>query len=121
MGGQLGTTSGAVSHLIYRQFWLAIGNPTDTSTAAYQRDSLADRDGTPTWRRFRLSSLGHPNIAAPHPQRRHGVPGEPVGRRVERAGRRGGPGGDRCRVAAGVRQVVQTKSPIPGSRPGPVA
>jgi hypothetical protein len=46
------------------QVWLAIGNPTDTTTAAYTEYQLCDQGGNPSWARFRLSSLDHPNIAA---------------------------------------------------------
>lgn len=45
--------------------WLAIFNPTSTTSAAYQEDMLADeQDGTPRWTRHRLSALDHPNVLA---------------------------------------------------------
>jgi hypothetical protein len=51
--------------------WLAIFNPTDTTTAAYQEDQEAlDPDGNIRWHRFRLSALDHPNVLA-------GLRGEP--------------------------------------------
>lgn len=45
--------------------WICTFNPTDTSSQAYRED----RSGS--WRKFRLSSLDHPNIAA-------GLAGEPL-------------------------------------------
>jgi hypothetical protein len=45
--------------------WLAIFNPTSTTSQAYQEDMGCDEaDGTPRWHRLRLSALAHPNIAA---------------------------------------------------------
>ena len=44
---------------------LAIFNPTDTTSQAYQEDARCDDAyGDPRWHRFRLSCLNHPNIAA---------------------------------------------------------
>lgn len=43
--------------------WLAIFNPTKTSSQAFIEDnSPADVDGNPTWRRFTLDCLEHPNV-----------------------------------------------------------
>lgn len=45
--------------------WLAIFNPTDSTSQAYQEDGQAvDDDGRVRWHRFQLSALNHPNIAA---------------------------------------------------------
>jgi hypothetical protein len=41
---------------------LAIFNPTDTTSQAYQEDILCDESATPRWHRFRLSALRHPNV-----------------------------------------------------------
>jgi hypothetical protein len=44
---------------------IAIFNPTDTTSAAYQEDLRCDEaDGTPKWHRIRLSALNHPNVLA---------------------------------------------------------
>jgi hypothetical protein len=44
--------------------WLAIFNPTSTTSAAYQEDMMRDRaDGAARWTRIRLSAFDHPNIA----------------------------------------------------------
>lgn len=51
--------------------WLAVGNPLSCNTVAYQEHNATDADGNPTWHRFQLSSLDHPNIAA-------GLAGEPL-------------------------------------------
>lgn len=51
--------------------WLVIGNPLTTTSVAYQEHRAVDAEGNPTWHRFRLSSLDHPNIAA-------GLRGEPA-------------------------------------------
>ncbi len=45
--------------------WIAIFNPTSTTSQAYQEDMRCDSsDGEPFWTRIRLSALDHPNIAA---------------------------------------------------------
>jgi hypothetical protein len=45
--------------------WLAIFNPTSTTSQAYQEDMATDEaDGTPRWHRIRLSALAHPNVTA---------------------------------------------------------
>lgn len=44
--------------------WLAIGNPTTTTSQSYAEESLADLDGSPKWQLFTVSCLNHPNIAA---------------------------------------------------------
>ncbi len=44
--------------------WLAILNPTDTTTQAYLEDNSRARDGKPAWNVFSLSCLDHPNIRA---------------------------------------------------------
>ncbi len=44
--------------------WLAILNPTDTTTQAYLEDNARTRDGKPAWHVFELSCLDHPNIKA---------------------------------------------------------
>ena len=44
--------------------WLVIGNPTTTTSQAYLEEQAADREGNPSWRKFTLSALDHPNIAA---------------------------------------------------------
>lgn len=51
--------------------WLAIGNPTTTTSQSFAEESLTDLDGQPKWALHTLSSLAHPNIAA-------GLAGEPV-------------------------------------------
>src|SRR5262249_30005010 len=44
---------------------IAIFNPTNTTSAAYQEDLRCDEaDGTPKWHRIRLSALTHPNVLA---------------------------------------------------------
>jgi hypothetical protein len=44
---------------------IAIFNPTNTTSAAYQEDLRCDEaDGTPKWHRIRLSALNHPNVLA---------------------------------------------------------
>jgi hypothetical protein len=42
--------------------WLAIFNPTKTSSQAFIEDNLPLRDGRPQWHRFTLDCLNHPNI-----------------------------------------------------------
>jgi hypothetical protein len=44
--------------------WMAIGNPTTTSSASYVEDLAKSKDGSPKWNQFRLSCLDHPNVAA---------------------------------------------------------
>jgi hypothetical protein len=44
--------------------WLAILNPTDTTSQAYQEEQAVGLDGRPKWHTVSLSSLGHPNLAA---------------------------------------------------------
>jgi hypothetical protein len=42
--------------------WLAIGNPTTTTSESYNQEQAVDRDGNPKWALFTLSCLNHPNI-----------------------------------------------------------
>ncbi len=42
--------------------WLAIANPTDTSSQMYLEESAAGLDGTPLWQLIRLSAAEHPNV-----------------------------------------------------------
>jgi hypothetical protein len=51
--------------------WLAIGNPTTTTSQSYLESLAVDATGNPLWKTLRLSSLDHPNIAA-------GLAGEPL-------------------------------------------
>jgi hypothetical protein len=51
--------------------WLVIGNPTTTTSFAYQEHRAVDAAGEPSWRRCRLNSITHPNIAA-------GLKGDPL-------------------------------------------
>jgi hypothetical protein len=44
--------------------WLAIGNPTTTSSQSYVEDRATDRNKNPKWKLFNLSALNHPNILA---------------------------------------------------------
>lgn len=44
--------------------WLVIGNPTTTTSVAYQEHRAVDPEGNPTWNRVRLSCLDHPNMRA---------------------------------------------------------
>lgn len=44
--------------------FLAILNPTTTTSASYQEERAVDARGNPKWNVFRVSSLNHPNIAA---------------------------------------------------------
>jgi hypothetical protein len=44
--------------------WLAICNPTDTTSQAYQEESLILGAGGPKWNAVQMSALDHPNIAA---------------------------------------------------------
>lgn len=44
--------------------WLAIGNPTTTTSQAYLEQASTDLDGNPSWRLFNLSALDHPNVVA---------------------------------------------------------
>lgn len=44
--------------------WLAIGNPTTTTSQSYAETMAVDIDGNPTWRHFSMSALNHPNILA---------------------------------------------------------
>ena len=44
--------------------WLAIGNPTTTTSQSFAEESLTDLDGQPKWSLYTLSSLAHPNIGA---------------------------------------------------------
>ena len=50
--------------------WLRIGNPTTTTSVAYQERRTCRPDGAPACHLVRLSSLDHPNVAA-------GLRGEP--------------------------------------------
>lgn len=42
--------------------WLAICNPTDTTSQAFAEDNSTMPDGSPKWTPFRLDCLQHPNI-----------------------------------------------------------
>lgn len=44
--------------------WVAIGNPTTTSSQSYLEDQAVGPDGRPKWKIFSLSALDHPNIKA---------------------------------------------------------
>jgi hypothetical protein len=56
--------------------WLAIFNPTSTTTQAYIEDQLADdQPDNPPWTRIRLSALNHPNVRAELEGRPKVVPG----------------------------------------------
>lgn len=44
--------------------WLALLNPTTTTSQSYQEERAISIDGNRKWRVFSLSSLDHPNIAA---------------------------------------------------------
>lgn len=43
--------------------WLAIGNPTTTTSQSYVEEGLTDLDGGPKWELHTLSCLNHPNVA----------------------------------------------------------
>jgi hypothetical protein len=45
-------------------FWLAICNPTDTTSQAYQEEQSIQLDGTPAWKTVSMSAVEHPNIRA---------------------------------------------------------
>lgn len=51
--------------------FLAILNPTTTTSQSYQEEQATLPDGSPKWRLFRVSSLDHPNVTA-------GVVGKPA-------------------------------------------
>jgi hypothetical protein len=55
--------------------WLVIGNPLTTTSRAYQEHKAVDAAGNPTWHRFRISSLNHPNIKAGLEGREPPIPG----------------------------------------------
>ena len=42
--------------------WLAIFNPTSTTSQAFIEDHSTDQDGKPTWHQFSLDCLDHPNV-----------------------------------------------------------
>ncbi len=44
--------------------WLAIYNPTTTTSQAYIEANGADAEGNPRWSHFRLSAANHPNLRA---------------------------------------------------------
>jgi hypothetical protein len=44
--------------------WLAICNPTETTSEAYAQESDSGMAETPSWHTYTLSALDHPNIAA---------------------------------------------------------
>jgi hypothetical protein len=44
--------------------WLAIGNPTTTSSQSYMEELLVSPDGSSKWRMFTLNALNHPNVLA---------------------------------------------------------
>jgi hypothetical protein len=43
--------------------WLAILNPTTTTSQSYQEEMAVDVNGQPKWNVFSISSLNHPNIS----------------------------------------------------------
>jgi len=45
-------------------YWLAICNPTDTTSQFWQEEMSTDRLGNPRWRSFALDARDHPNIHA---------------------------------------------------------
>lgn len=45
-------------------FWLAICNPTDTTSQFWQEEMSTDKDGKPRWHVFNLDARDHPNIHA---------------------------------------------------------
>jgi hypothetical protein len=44
--------------------WVAIGNPTTTSSQSYLEDLAVDLNGEPKWKIYTLSALNHPNVIA---------------------------------------------------------
>jgi hypothetical protein len=44
--------------------WLAIGNPTTTSSQSYLEELAAGAGGSPKWKHYSLSALNHPNVLA---------------------------------------------------------
>lgn len=44
--------------------WVAIGNPTTTSSQSYVEEQAAGPGGDPKWKHFSLSCLNHPNVLA---------------------------------------------------------
>src|SRR6185436_14238839 len=47
--------------------WLAIFNPTSTTSQAFIEDNSTDREGRDTWHKFTLDCLAHPNIVEYQP------------------------------------------------------
>ncbi len=45
-------------------FWLALFNPTDTTSQAFIEDHSTDDEGNPLWTTVRMDCLQHPNIIA---------------------------------------------------------
>jgi len=57
------TTTGTMFQPDNDHAWLAIGNPTTTSSQSYLEDLATAPGGGPKWELFSLSALNHPNIA----------------------------------------------------------
>jgi hypothetical protein len=53
-----------------KHHWLAIYNPTNTSSQAYIEENARDPDGNPLWHVYTISAMDHPNVHA-------GLRGEP--------------------------------------------
>lgn len=45
-----------------RHAWLAICNPTDIASQAYQEEMSTDLDGNPAWHIVTMSAMDHPNV-----------------------------------------------------------
>lgn len=58
------TTTGTMYQPDGHHCWLAIGNPTTTSSQSYLEDMATQPDGSPKWVVYNLSCLDHPNVAA---------------------------------------------------------
>ena len=58
------TTTGTMFQPDGDHCWLAIGNPTTTSSQSYLEDLATAPGGGPKWDVFNLSALNHPNITA---------------------------------------------------------
>lgn len=57
-------TANTMFHADGNHLWLAILNPTTTTSQSYQEENAVGPDGQPKWHVFSISSLDHPNIAA---------------------------------------------------------
>lgn len=58
--------------------WLAILNPTTTTSQSYQEEQATGPAGDPKWRVFSVSSLDHPNVAVGLANRERAARGEPL-------------------------------------------